>query len=209
VNTTKGRLKIEAVNNIFFAINNADFTLEGMPLPVELAAFTAGTRATTVHLAWTTASEKNNAGFAVEASPDGSTFRKLGWVAAKSGSSSNPRHYSFDDGTLTAYMGPTTYYRLRQVDADGTEHFSPVRAVAVPLGLATRLQVWPTPTHGKVTVAGLAPGETVQVVDLTGRVLLTTALPAHGPLELVLPARLVPGVYVVHGGGQSRRLVVN
>ena len=36
---------------------------------------------------WATASEKNNAGFAVEASADGTAFRRLGWVEGQGGSS--------------------------------------------------------------------------------------------------------------------------
>ena len=98
------------------------------------------------------------------------------------------------------------YYRLRQLDTDGTATFSPVRAVAVPADRAVRLQLWPNPARGTVSVAGGAPGEVVQLLDLTGRVLGRAVLPATGPLQLALPA--TPGVYVVRSGSQSRRLVV-
>ena len=57
-------------------------------------------------------------------------------------------------------------------------------------------------------VAGLPPGQTVQVLDLTGRVVLSATLPASGPLQLTLPTGLTPGLYVVRGGGQARRLAV-
>ena len=206
-NTTQGRLKVQALNNVFFAVNTANITLTGTPLPVTLAAFTAEARAATAHLAWTTASEKNNAGFAVEASPDGTTFRRLGWVAGQ-GNSASPRNYQFDDGTLSTSASPTVYYRLRQIDTDSTETFSPVRAVPVPAGRAVQLQVWPNPARGSVSVAGLPPGQTVQVLDLTGRVVLSATLPASGPLQLTLPTGLTPGLYVVRGGGQARRLAV-
>ncbi|WP_310397025.1 reprolysin-like metallopeptidase [Hymenobacter sp.] len=207
LNTTQGRLKIQALDNVFFAVNNANITLAGAPpLPVELTAFAAEARLATAHLTWTTASERNNAGFAVEASSDGTAFRRVGWVAGQ-GTSSRASTYQFDDA-LAAYPGPTVYYRLRQTDNNGTENFSPVRTVAVPTGLATQLRVWPSPARGTVSVAGLAPGQAVQLFDLTGRVLLTAALPASGPLQLVLPASLTPGIYVVRGAGQSRRLVV-
>ena len=205
--TTQGRLKIQALGNVFFAINNANITLAGTPLPVELTAFTAEARGPVAHLAWTTASEKNNAGFAVEVSADGRTFRRVGWVAGQ-GNSTRPRSYEFKDGTLATYPGPTAYYRLRQIDGDNTETFSPVRTVAVPVGLATELRVWPNPARGGVSVAGLPPGQSVQIFDLTGRLRLTATLPPSGPLELALPATVGPGVYVVRGGGQSKRLVV-
>ena len=203
--TTRGRLKIQPLNNVFFALNSANFTLSGTPLPVELTSFTAEACGETARLAWTTASEKDNAGFAVEASADGRAFRRLGWVAG-AGSSSAPRRYAFTDGTLRAYPGPVAYYRLRQTDTDGTESFSQVRAVAVPATRVARLTVWPNPARGRVLVAGLAPGTAVRVLDLTGRVLLAAAMPAAGPLEL--PVSVAPGVYVVRGGGQARRLAV-
>ena len=206
VNTTQGRLKIQALGNVFFALNNTNLTLAG-PLPVELTAFTAEVRGRAAHLAWGTASEKNNRGFAVEASADGSTFRRIGWVAG-AGSSSAPRQYQYDDNTLAATSGPTAYYRLRQLDTDGTESFSPVRAVAVPAGPALSLQLWPNPAREAVTVAGPAPGQPVQLLDLTGRVLQMAPMPASGPLQLALSG-LAPGVYVVRAAGQSRRLEIN
>ncbi|GAB3871991.1 hypothetical protein GCM10028824_21850 [Hymenobacter segetis] len=204
VSTTKGRLKIQALNNVFFAINNANITLTAT-LPVELTAFTAEAHGPTAHLEWHTASEKNNAGFAIEASADGTAFRRLGWVAGQ-GSSTMPHSYQFDDAELATYPGPTVYYRLRQLDNNGPESLSPVRAVAVA-GATTRLQVWPNPAAGTVTVAGLAAGQPVQVLDLAGRVRLTATQAGSGALRLEL-AGLAPGLYVVRGNGTAVRLVV-
>jgi len=206
LSTSRGRLEIQAIDNIFFAINNAAITLTA-PLPVELTAFTAEARNASAHLAWTTASEKNNAGFAIETSSNGLDFRRVGWVPG-AGTSTKPAHYQFDDGTLAIATGPTAYYRLRQTDADGTTAFSSVRAVPVPTSQVPALLLWPNPARGSVAVVGLAPGLAVQLLDLTGRILLTATLPASGPLELALPADLRPGLYVVRGGGQARRLAV-
>ena len=207
VPTTQGRLKIQALNNVFFAVNNANITLNGTPLPVELATFSAEARGPVAHLAWTTASEKDNAGFEVESSADGSAFHRLGWVAGQ-GSSAAAHAYQFDDGTLATAPGPQVYYRLRQLDTDGTATFSPVRTVAVPAGRTAQLQLWPNPARGTVSVGGAAPGQPVQLLDLAGRVLLSAVLPAEGPLQLTLPGGLAPGVYVVRSGSQSRRLAV-
>ncbi|MDB5268080.1 MAG: hypothetical protein JWP58_1120 [Hymenobacter sp.] len=204
VSTTQGRFKIQALNNVFFAINNANITLTGT-LPVELTAFTAEAHGPTAHLDWHTASEKNNAGFAVEASTDGTTFRRLGWVAGQGSSSSTPRRYEFDDAALATYPGPTVYYRLRQLDNNGPESLSPVRAVAV--GAAARLQVWPNPASGTVTVAGLESGQQVQVLDLAGRVRLSATQGGSGALRLELVG-LAPGLYVVRGNGTAVRLLV-
>jgi hypothetical protein len=205
--TSQGRLKIQALSNVFFAINNANIILAGTPLPVELAAFSAMARGPVTHLTWTTATEENNAGFEVEASADSRTFRRLGWVAGQ-GSSSGARAYQFDDGTFATATGPQVYYRLRQLDTDGTATFSPVRTVAVPAGRPAQLQLWPNPARGTVAVGGVAPGQAVQLLDLAGRVLLSAVLPAEGPLQLALPAGLAPGVYLVRSGSQTRHLAV-
>ena len=201
--TTQGRLKVQAVGNVFFAISAANLTLTGTPLPVTLVSFSAETRGTSTRLRWNTAAELRNAGFAVEVSADGADFRRLAWVPGQGRAAA----YEFTDSRLTTYGGPLAYYRLRQRDDDGTETFSQVQPVAVPAAAAT-FQLWPNPTHDQVTVAGLPAGQQVQLLDLTGRVLLTAPMPPSGSLDLMLPAHVRPGVYLVRGGTRTLRLVV-
>jgi hypothetical protein len=56
-----------------------------------------------------------------------------------------------------------------QVDRDGgTEVSAPV---AVERGVQAALLAWPNPTAGAVTVAGTTGAVTLELVDLTGRVL--------------------------------------
>ena len=204
--TTQGRIRVEAVGNVFFALSPATITLRGTPvaLPVTLAGFTAEARGAAARLHWRTATELGNAGFAVEVSTDGTAFRRRAWVPGRGQAAT----YDFDDDQLPTYGAPLVYYRLRQLDFDSTASLSEVRAVTVPAGSAT-WQLWPNPTReGRVTVAGLPPGQPVQLLDLTGRLLLTTTTPPAGPLLLELPTPLRPGLYLVRSGGQSRRLVV-
>lgn len=80
--------------------------------------------------------------------------------------------------------------------------------------LATRssrdaaFEVYPNPARSSVTVAGLPPGQAVQVLDIVGRLVLRGAVPKQGALQLALPAGLPAGVYLVRAGAQTRRLVV-
>ena len=95
------------------------------------------------------------------------------------------------------------YYRLHQVDIDGKNAFSPVVTLAATEAAAT-LALYPNPAHDYLTVAAAA-GETVQIIDLAGRVLQTTTLPASGQLRVEnLPA----GTYLLRAplGGQPRVL---
>ena len=78
-------------------------------------------------LKWSTAYEENNAVFIVERSTnDGATFANIGTVEA-AGSSDELREYNFLDIMAQAER---SYYRLKQVDEDGTYSYSDV--VAVP-----------------------------------------------------------------------------
>jgi hypothetical protein len=96
------------------------------PLPVTFATFAvqANPAGLGIRLDWTTVSEVNNYGFYVQRR-EGSvgTFVDLpnGFVPGH-GSTLQPQTYSYVDNTL-ARVGKYSY-RLRQVDLDGTEHFT-------------------------------------------------------------------------------------
>jgi hypothetical protein len=125
------------------------FTMSDLntPLPVELVEFTARRQGPDARLDWRTASEKNNAYFDVERSLDGLLFERVGWVAGQ-GSSTQLHDYQLVDAKVAQYGVPTLYYRLRQVDGDGTTSFSSVRTVAVESVTALLVSAWPNPSAG-------------------------------------------------------------
>ncbi|MFC6221990.1 FG-GAP-like repeat-containing protein [Hymenobacter artigasi] len=180
------------------------------PLPVELAAFTATAAGpAAVRLAWATASEKNSLVFEVERSLDGRTFGRVGTVAA-AGSSSSPRTYGLLDNQVPKPLSPQApiYYRLRQVDADGTFSYSPVRTVGLS-GAAAGLALYPNPAHaGTATLTGALPGTLVTVYDALGRQVTSAPADATGTAALALPVGLPAGVYVVRAGTKAVRLTV-
>jgi hypothetical protein len=171
------------------------------PLPVTLLSFTAERLGAAVLLRWATASEVNSAYFQVERSTDGMTFAPLAQLAA-AGTSANAHSYAFTDANAPA---GTLYYRLRQVDTDGSASYSPVRAIT---RAATGLALYPNPAHGSTTLTGATAATSVHVLDALGRVVLTTTTDATGAASLALPAGLVSGVYVVRAGPQTLRLLV-
>ena len=77
-------------------------------------------------LTWSTAYEEDNKVFIVERSEDGTTFANIGTVEG-AGTSADIREYNFLDIMAQAAR---SYYRLKQVDTDGTYSYSDV--VAVP-----------------------------------------------------------------------------
>ncbi|MBO2012489.1 T9SS type A sorting domain-containing protein [Hymenobacter negativus] len=199
------------VSNVTVADHFSEFYLTGSaaPLPVALTAFTAEAKGEAVLLNWATASEQHSARFEVERSTDGRAFNKIGEIAAQ-GTKASPTDYAFRDEKLTTslFHHLTAYYRLRQVDVDGTASYSPVRTVALA-GAAAGLALFPNPAHdGAATLTGAAPGSSVTVFDALGRPVTSATADASGTAALVLPAGLPAGVYVVRVGTRSIKLTV-
>jgi hypothetical protein len=166
--------------NVGYAVQLYHITATFMPLPVELTTFTGSAKASSVALKWATASEKNSAYFQVErASPEApEQYQRIGQVAAV-GTSTQPTSYSFVD----AHPLPQNYYRLRQVDNDGTSSYSPVVAVRATPALA--LQAYPNPTNGTLTVTG-SKDTHFALVNQLGKVVLQGALALSPNCELDL-----------------------
>jgi hypothetical protein len=180
--------------------------LSNAPLPVTLTAFSAqAPRRDAVQLQWTTATELHSARFVVERSLDGKAFAAIGSVDA-AGSTTTQRTYSLLDSQLPP-SETTLYYRLRQVDQDGTSAYSPVRVVALPLAPAA-LALFPNPATRATTLVGATAGAPIYVIDALGCTVATTTADATGTAELPLPTGIASGVYVVRAGGQALRLTV-
>jgi hypothetical protein len=167
--TTSARIMIEAVGNVFFDLSNVNFTITDNPIPVELASFTAVTDDNSVVVTWSTATETNNSGFNVERSSNGQSFEKVTFVEGK-GTSTEKQYYRFIDN---APVSGKNYYRLSQVDFDGTINKSHVVEVDVELPLTYSLeQNHPNPFNPS-TVINYQLANTgfvsLKVYDITGK----------------------------------------
>ncbi|MFD2247911.1 T9SS type A sorting domain-containing protein [Pontibacter ruber] len=133
------------------------------PLPVSLILFKASIQGDNVLLNWETASERNSRGFGVEMSLDGTAFRPLGFVASKTPDSNQKQRYSYLD--FEPDKTGTRYYRLRQVDLDGSASYSPVQAIVMNKKSSPAFTVYPNPFSDVVTVE-LEASE-AELVELT------------------------------------------
>ncbi|GAB3649905.1 hypothetical protein GCM10027594_25200 [Hymenobacter agri] len=199
-----------AAGNVITKTGISDFSVWTLgnaanPLPVELAAFTAAPLGHAVLLKWSTASEKNSARFEVERSLDGTSFDRIGTVAA-GGTSTTPREYTLTDAQLPADR-TTLYYRLLQVDLDGSFRYSPVRSVRLSEA-AEGLALFPNPTTAHATLTGTQPGTLVQVFDALGRLVVSATADAAGTAVLALPAGSATGMYMVRTGHNALRLLL-
>jgi hypothetical protein len=171
------------------------------PLPVTLMGFTAKVQQQRVSLAWATASETNNDHFLVERSLDGKSFGVIGKVTG-AGSSAVKMNYAFQDAFAPAGIA---YYRLRQVDFDGTSEYSNVVAVRVKEAGGGTAKVYPNPAAGvaRLDLTMLSAGTyAVRIVSAEGTVVqqLTASTEAAKELEL---SNLGSGHYFVQIQGQG------
>ena len=185
------------------ASNNAAGT--NNPLPVELLNFEAArTPAGPVALRWVTASERNAARFEIERSSDGKAFARIGEVAAQGNKTTLTTYAYLDHSLIHPFThSPLYYYRLRQLDTDGTAAYSPVRAVD---GLGTAPACYPNPAQ-TVLYAPAAPESRYRVLNLLGQALASGAVPPSGLAEIGIAA-LLPGTYLLEtttGTGRQLR----
>ncbi len=116
-------------------------------LPVELSHFTVSQKDCNAVLNWLTLSEENNSHFVIEKSTDGNTFREIATITGQ-GTSSIAHSYLYEDKRLKSEKN---YYRLKQIDFDGTYSYSEVVLLKIkedsyclnPLGAAI---IFPNPT---------------------------------------------------------------
>ena len=183
------------------------FTLGAFPLPVELTDFTAtAVKNLDAVLLWHTAQEKNNDHFDVERSLNGTDFVKINEVKGQ-GSKTTPTEYALNDAGIGPKAKGLVYYRLKQVDTDGTTSYSPVRTVAftTAAALTPAIGLFPNPaTSGtQLDLRQLPTGRyQVSVLDATGRVVLNTTLEAGLAHALDLNT-IASGTYNVLVRGQS------
>ncbi|WP_461490555.1 SGNH/GDSL hydrolase family protein [Pontibacter sp. HJ8] len=194
-------------------LNGLSELLEINPLPVELVSFSASGSEQGVLLRWETASEQDNSHFEIERMEAGGAFRKIGNLKGM-GTTSVSQSYRFTD--LAAPAG-ILYYRLRQVDVDGT--FSHSKVVAVQRILSGTNAVYPNPSAGEtmlVHMSGLAEGPAeVTVLNTMGEEVYVhpASVNSVGQLRetLAFPVPLTAGVYIVQvraAGKVSRQKVL-
>ncbi|OGU79480.1 MAG: hypothetical protein A2W11_03655, partial [Ignavibacteria bacterium RBG_16_35_7] len=120
-------------------------------VPIELTSFTVNAGNKDVVLKWSTASELNNLGFEIERAKDGN---KLNWVTIGfvegSGTSTEINDYVFMDKDP---LQGTSYYRLKQVDYDGSFRlFNEVRVEFSGVTDYELAQNYPNPFNPSTTI---------------------------------------------------------
>ena len=124
--------------------------LASSPTPVELAFFAGTLNGNNVELRWRTETEVNNYGFYIERAIENLNWLALGFVEGH-GNSNSPKQYTFIDSDI--YESDNYYYRLKQIDNDGTFEYSDVVTVTVGVPVLFALsQNYPNPFNPETII---------------------------------------------------------
>ena len=161
-------------------------------LPVELVYFQAEVQNESINLNWSTATEINNSHFEIEHSTDGSNFRKVG-ILKGWGNSIDTHDYKFihykpEEGQ--------NYYRLKQVDFNGTFEYSKVEVVSYKTKVID-FNIIPTTASSniKINIKGMRNSGLITIVDLNGRVLQEVSFEEGQNSLIINTNQLAPGFY--------------
>jgi hypothetical protein len=183
-------------------------TPNSQALPVEFAGMTTTCVEEAVSIRWSTESEHNNDYFRIEKSTDGSAWDILGYVDAV-GNSSVLNGYEY----LDLEFRSNTYYRLYQVDQDGSEEM--LSTLFSDCDTETsEIASFPNPSHETFSIYwkqfNTSGDGTITIRDINGKTM------HHETVELSLGANLfiikehlAPGVYMIElmDDNYERRLI--
>lgn len=139
-------------------------TLNVTPLPVTFVYFEGTSEQYYSILKWATSSEVNNLGFEVEKSKDGILYEKIGFVNGE-GSTTKTSTYKFVDINRFSEL---TYYRLKQVDYDGTYDYSDVVVVSSE---ASTIITFPNPIVNRLYIKNAPKDCTYRIYNSLGSLL--------------------------------------
>jgi hypothetical protein len=156
-------------------------------LPIELTKFDVKRNQKTALLSWTTASEKNNAAFHIEQSINGRDYQTIGQVKGN-GTTNAASNYTFIHTTPSVGIN---YYRLKQVDFDGTSTLSAVKSA---LFGKTGLVVKNTLANDAVNIIVGEDATTVSIFNMSGQQVLNQKVQGEQQLDV---SRLPSGMYTI------------
>ncbi len=142
-----------------------------VPLGIDLLDFTAHvTKNKQVDLQWQAEIANKAQGFEIERSADNKTWKKIGWVTAKTGASNN-RYELLDEQPLIG----KSYYRLKLIENSGSFRFSDTKEVYLN-SRGDNMILYPNPAMGQINILLMgSPSQTaiIRISTISGELMIT------------------------------------
>ncbi len=116
-------------------------------LPIELLSFDVRFDGKKVELNWVTLSEMNNDYFSIERSTNGVDFREIAQEQGAGTSEMARTYLNYDENPQTGI----NYYRLKQIDFDGSYAYSDIQSVEVRSGV--EVSTFPNPVATQLNIS--------------------------------------------------------
>lgn len=155
---------------------------DGGPFPVEYTYFRGERNLGAVALQWETSQEINHAYFTVERASldEPGRWEAVGQVVQGEFSSQGTT-YSFQDQLPASHQqAQHLYYRLRQVDLDGSSRLSSTLVMTLPTEAKLSLTAYPNPAPENISIRlsqPIAAAGMIKLYDFTGKQCLQQVLP--------------------------------
>ena len=176
-------------SDYYFHIDNILVDTISQPLSIKLDQFIAMNSGAVNRIYWSTLSEEPNDRFLLQRSPNGSDFETV----HQTGANSKPSRYRYTD--FLPLKG-INYYRL--LIKNGGNNIAYSRTVAVTSENARfDIAAFPNPVMEDliVKVSGWRPDASIQITDITGRVIRTVV--ANSSIQRINMNDVAAGVYLV------------
>src|SRR5690606_9275009 len=138
------------------------------------------------------------------------TWNNIGFVKSKANNykSVSIIAYNFTDNDINA---PYYFYRLRQTDLDGKVTFSTIRKVSFYNNSLSEINIYPNPTSGLAHIDKLTGNETINIIELTGKIMLR--IEAMSGVNKIDVSSLTQGIYFIeisdkNGNVERRKLTI-
>ena len=171
-----------------------------IPVPVELSFFNAFIKDNKVVLTWRTESEINSFGFEVQRRFINQNFEKIGFVKGNE-NSAEPANYTFKDDNPGIGV---IFYRLKQIDRDGSFEFSPI--VDIEMMAPTKFvlkQNFPNPFNHKTKITYILPLNNSNFSQ-PSRLNLTIHDIQGRKVRTLLNEEKLPGIYSIAWDGKNQ-----
>ncbi|MCL6494339.1 MAG: T9SS type A sorting domain-containing protein [Ignavibacterium sp.] len=131
-------------------------------IPVELTNFSAEQINNTILLNWTTVTETNNLGFEIFRSFDLKNWEYIGFIPGF-GTTTDKQNYSFIDSKIN---NEQLYYKLKQVDLDGSFKFSEIISIKILIKDFELKQNFPNPANPTTNISFSIPQRSFVKINL-------------------------------------------